>query len=171
VEYNGRAYIFLASAMTGKTTLTVYLINSGFSYITEDCVLIDKQTFTVYPYNCPIHLRVGGFEIIKQHGIAIHDIKLFDTPDNIRYVYMPSRYIKTSIPLGGIFFITRSEAENSITDMSASESIIELMKSSITIYNPTAEHIKQLSQLSRINCKRLIYRDMEYVKDIIIRGF
>lgn len=170
VEYGGQAYIFLAPTTSGKTTLTSYLINNGLCYITEDCILLDKQTFGVYPYPCPVHMRIGGLEVLKKYGITLPDIKLLDLHTDIRYVYTPSNCIKTLTPLGKIFFITRSKSENCVIDMNISENIMELMKSGMTTYQPTAQYIKLLAELARTSCKRLIYCDMEYVRDMIIKG-
>ena len=49
VECGGKAYVFLARSGAGKTTLCAYLTAHGFGYITEDCVLIDRETLRVYP--------------------------------------------------------------------------------------------------------------------------
>ena len=170
VEYNGNAYVFLAPTTSGKTTLTTYLTYNGCNYITEDCVLIDKQTFGVYPYPCPVHLRTGGVEVLQKYGITVPNVKILDTHAGLRYIYTPENCVKRLIPLGKIFFITRSETENRITNMAVSENIMELMKSGMTVYNPTAEHIRLMSKLAGTGCKALVYRDMEYVRDIIIKG-
>ena len=166
VERNGFVYIFLAPTATGKTTLVTYLINNGLGYVSEDCILLEKQNFTVYPYDCPIHLRMGGHEVLKEYKIDI-DVDIFDDPAGLRYVYTPDNSIKKQLPLGGIYFIERSETENYIVNMKSSESIIELMKSAMTPQQPSGEYVRLISRLSKIGCKRIIYRDMEYVRDII----
>lgn len=168
VEFNGYAYIFLAPTTTGKTTLTAYLTNSDFGYITEDCILIDRQTLTVYPYNCPVHLRSGGVEVLKKHGINIPQMQILVDPAGIRYVYTPNNYITDPLPLGRIYFIERSETDNHIAEMNITESMRELMKSPITVYPLSGEYIRLISTLAKTGCKRVIYRDMEYVRDIII---
>ena len=170
VEYNGYAYVFLAPTTSGKTTLTAYLISGGFNYITEDGILIDKKTFGVYPYPCPVHIRSGGFEVLKNHGIAIPNIKHLETHSGTRYIYNPDNCVKTLTPLGMIFFITRSETENNVINMTVSENIISLMKSAIADYRPSGEHIRLMTALAKNKCRRLIYRDMDYVKDIIMKG-
>jgi len=170
VEYGRRAYIFLAPTTSGKTTLTAYLTYKGFGYITEDTALVDKNTFEIYPYSCPIHLRTGGIEVLKKYGINIQDIKNFKTHAGTRHIYTPKNCVTTKIPFGRIFFIERSDTENRIIDISVNESVMELMKSGMTVYNPTAGHLKLISKLAGMGCKRLVYKDMEYVKDMIING-
>ena len=168
VEYNGYAYIFLAPTTTGKTTLTAYLTNDNFGYITEDCILIDRQTLTVYPYACPVHLRSGGVEVLQRYGITIPNMQIFGDPAGTRYVYTPSNCVTVPLPLGRIYFIERGETENRVTNMSTSASMIELMKSPITVYPLSGEYIRLISTLAKVGCKRVIYRDMEYIRDIII---
>ena len=170
VEYGGRAYIFLAPTTSGKTTLTAYLTHNGLGYITEDTAIVDKNTFEIYPYPCPVHLRAGGIDVLKKYGINIPDIKILETHAGTRHIYTPENCVTTKIPLGRIFFIERSESENRIIDIPVNESVMELMKSGMTVYNPTAGHLKLISKLAGMGCKRLIYKDMEYVKDMIING-
>ena len=50
VEYNDKAFLFIAPTTAGKTTLTGYLTSSGFGYVAEDCILIDRITYNVIPY-------------------------------------------------------------------------------------------------------------------------
>lgn len=168
VEYNGYVYVFLAPTTTGKTTLTAYLINYNFGYITEDCILLDKQTFKLFSYACPLHLRTGSLEVLQKYGINIANLKPLDDPAGIRYIYTPHNYGMESLPLGRIFFLKRSETENRITGMTSSESMIELMKASMTVTPPSSEYIRLIARLAKTGCKQIIYRDMEYVRDIII---
>ena len=167
VEYNGYVYIFLAPTTTGKTTLVTYLINNSFGYVTEDCVLLDKQTFKVYPYTCPIHLRAGGYEVLKRYGIHIA-VTAFGEPADIKYVYTPDNCVTEQLPLGRIYFIERSETENRVVEMNTAENMIELMKSTMTPQQPSSEYVRLIAKLAKIGSKRLIYCDMEYVRDILL---
>ena len=53
VEANGKAQLFLASTGAGKTTLTAYLAHRGYPYISDDCVLVDRDTLFVVPDAAP----------------------------------------------------------------------------------------------------------------------
>lgn len=170
VEHSGKAYLFLAPTLSGKTTLTSYLSSSGFGYITDDCVLLDRESFNVYPYNTPIHLRSGGLSVLEKNNAAPDALELLDDISMRRYVYTPKNCVTNNLPLGKIFFITRTEKENRQEDMNVTERMNALMKSPITDYTVTREYIKFISELSENDCKRLYYRDLNYVAEVLQNG-
>ena len=167
VEYKGKAYALAAVTTTGKTTLTTYLIHNGFNYITDDCVLINQTDFSVYPYCKSLHLREGGIEVLKNHSILPREMYHLKDKTIQRYIFTPDNCISKPIPLGGILFIKRSEVENSVSGISTAECINTLMRSPITYYKITSNYIRFVSQLSKINCKKVVYKDMEFVAEYI----
>ena len=80
VEWKGKGYLFLAATASGKTTLASYLTSQGFGYITDDCILLDRVDFQVYPCHTLLHLRDGGVDVLKlsflsaQAGVPIPKI-------------------------------------------------------------------------------------------------
>lgn len=167
IEYNGYSYVFLAPTTTGKTTLTAYLTHLRFGYITEDCVLVDKNNLVIYPYTCPIHLRWGGIDVLNKYGINIENLEFLDDPVSSRYVYTPKNSVQNSTPLKKIFFISRHKKENKIISMTASESVRALLQSSITVPQLTSDYIKSITDISKTGCSKLKYSDMEYVAKVI----
>lgn len=167
VEHNGGAHIFIASTTSGKTTLTAYLTAIGMGYITDDCVMLDRASMEVYPYTTPFHLRDGGVEVLKKYGICINDATLVEDRGLKRYVFTPKNCVKTLLKIAKIYFIERSESQNSITDISTSQAIQLLMKSPITPYKLSSEYIKLIARVAAIGCKSLVYSDMDFVKRII----
>jgi hypothetical protein len=170
VEWNGKAYLFLAGTFSGKTTLASYLTSSGFGYITDDCILIDRDSFEVYPYNCPIQLRDGGLEVLEKLGKVPPNLQFLDDAVIQRYIYTPQNCVTQPLPLGGIYFIELNEIENMIVDISTNEKMTELMKSPITNYAITPEYLKLIARLSQKVCGKLIYKDMEFVAKTIKAG-
>ncbi len=170
VEWEGKCYVFLASTTSGKTTLTSYLIHQGFGYLTDDCVLLDRNSYMVYPFSTPLHLRDGGLNVLKAYNALPNNLSELTEKDGIcRYVYTPKNTVECSIPLGEIFFLERNEAENAVIPMSANEKLTALLKSPITAYPITAEYLRFLSSLGKNYCKRLKYCDMNFVKEVITR--
>ena len=167
VEWNKKAYIFLAATTSGKTTLASFLTFSGFDYITDDCVLINKENLCIYPYNCPIHLREGGYSVLKQKNVITSDISIIYNDNTQRYIFTPKNCITNSLDIGGIFFIERTENINCVNNISTNESIVLLMKSPITTFDINVEYMKTIVSLSRCGCQFLQYKDMEFVRDII----
>lgn len=61
VGYNERALLFCGTQSTGKTTLITYLINCGYSYLTDDFALIEPATLRLRPVPGPIQLKQPFF--------------------------------------------------------------------------------------------------------------
>lgn len=167
VEWDGKAYVFLASTSSGKTTLTSYLCANDFGYITDDCVLLEREKFVVHPYNAPVHLRKDGFDVLKKHKVEPNEYQILHEFPAERYVYTPKNYVLNQLPIGCIFFIERTENENKLSEMTTNKRMSELMKSPITIYKVTSEYLRFISKLAKIDCKKLFYSDMAYVAKII----
>lgn len=164
----GKSYAFLGATTGGKTTLTSYLTSCGFSYLTDDCVLLDRQTLEVHPFATPLHLREGGVEVLKKYDALPNNLEILCENDEIaRYTYTPENSLENEAPLGEIFFIERTESENAVLTMSATEKLTALLKSPITVYPMTSDYLKFLSDLSKSYCKRLKYCDMNFVKEVI----
>lgn len=170
VEWQGEAYLFLAATTTGKTTLASYLIANGFGYVTEDCILIDRSTLRVHPCTAPVHLRGGGLNVLKSLGCAPENVVEFDDTAQLRYAFTPEKCITEPLPIGGIFFIERTEDENAVIPLSANEKVYGLMHSPITEYPVTGDYLRLLTRLSGKNCRRIRYCDMEYVAEVIRDG-
>ncbi len=168
VESNGKAYIFLAPTRTGKTTLVSYLSQKGFGYITEDCILLDRSSFEVYPFPMPVHLRDGGVEVLKRYDALPSNMRLLHENEEVcRYVYTPKSCVEKPCPLGEIFYIERTRSENVILPMTTSEKIINLMRSPITPYTICPEYLQLLAKVCARYGKILKYSDMDYVKEVI----
>ena len=170
VEWDGKAYVFLASTSSGKTTLTSYLCANGFSYITDDCVLLEREHLRIHPYTAPVHLRKDGFDVLKKYKVEPVEYQILHEFPAERYVYTPKNCVLDQLPIGCIFFIERTENENRLSEMSVNNRMSELMKSPITTYKVTTDYLRFISKLAKTNCKKLYYYDMAYVTEIIKNG-
>ena len=170
VEWQGRAYLFLASTTSGKSTLTSYLTSKGFGYIAEDCILLDRTSFEIHPYPTPIHLRDGGLDVLKRCYAEPHRFEIMNDQSLRRYVYTPSNCVDVPVALEKVFFINRTDSENCVLPMNTTSRIMALMKSPITPYPVTSEYLKFLSRLSSQDCFTLNYCDMDFVAEVIQNG-
>lgn len=162
VAYKERAFIFTASTNTGKTTLTAFLSLNGFEYVTDDCVLIDMQNQDVYPYHKPIHLREGGFQVLKKYNAEPSDYKYIDIQSLQRYIFTPFAVSKDVLKISELFFIERTNDVNSITKIAAFDAMRRLMESPIKPYKLTSDYLRFLQSISK-KSKLLQYSDMNYV--------
>ena len=171
VEYNEKAHLFLAASTTGKTTLCSYLVEHSMGYITDDCILIDRENFLVYPCTVPIHLRSGGVSILRRNHVALPNIKiLMESGFEPRFTYVPQKCVSSPLPIERIYFISRSDSENHLSDMATTHRMTELLRSPITNYPVDGNYLRLISRLAKLNCKKLVFSDLNYVKDVICHG-
>jgi hypothetical protein len=52
-----KALLLPAESGAGKSTLTAALVLSGFSYLSDDIVIVDQDTYHIWPFSKPIMLR------------------------------------------------------------------------------------------------------------------
>lgn len=169
VEWAGECYLLLSKTGGGKTTLTTYLSNYNFGYLTDDCILLDRDKFDVHPCAMPVHLRRGGVDILKKHGVFLDNIKfLTDSPWFERYVYDPPLRIEKPIPLRRIFFIERTTNKNELIELSSLHRAKKLLEAPIIPYEMNSEYLKFISKLVTHDCKVIRYSDMNFVKECII---
>ena len=167
IACNGHSCLFLGATTSGKTTLTSYLTSQGFGYITDDCILLNRETFTISPCTTPLHLRSGGLEVLRKYSCIPDTLEFLDEETFPRYVYTPDNCVTVPLPLGRIFFITRTEQVNRLEDMGMTERITALMKAPIVEYPVDSSYLRFLTRLAKVPCNRLLYCDMNYVKEIL----
>lgn len=170
VEHAGGAYVFLAATTSGKTTLTTFLTQKGFCYLTDDCVLIDRETLEVYPYTTPIHLRAGGVEVLRQSKSCPTSLEHIQDPGFERWTFTPTNCVEKPSPLKQIFFLQRTENENGVISLNTNEIFSRLLKSPIIEYPVTAEYLKIISRLAAAGAYELRYKDMSFAEEVLRNG-
>ena len=165
VEANGKAHLFLAKTGMGKTTLTAYLTKQGYSYVNDDCILINMNTLYVVVDSSSLHLRPESISVLNHYGYEISGTEV-KTEGIHRIVYTPQCTKSDFLPIGNIFFLERSQSENFCQPMPKEKAVQQLMESLIS---PKANDINRLKCAIRLAeyCKRLVYSDMQYVADLL----
>lgn len=164
IEYNKTAIIFVAPTMGGKTTLTTYLTLNGYGYITDDCVLVRKSDFQVFPCTTPLHLRRKGVDVLQANKLFIKGLEEDSALE--RLIYKPKNCIVEPLPLNSIYFIKHSK-ENMIFKMTFEEKIECLLKAPITNYNIDSKYFDFIFKISQFPCQRINYSELEFVEEVI----
>ena len=168
LEYNRKAFLFLAPTTGGKTTLACFLSHRGLGYISDDCILINKDNLLVTPQILPMQLRESCLPVLKNHMICPQNFKeLSGHRLQRRYLFSPSNCIEQALPIEKIFFINRSQYQNSIQKLDCYQSIHYLMFAAMTNYAISSDYINFLGKLSKKECYKLQYSSMEFVEEII----
>lgn len=162
VAARGKAYLFAAATTTGKTTLTAYLLHEGFSYLSDDCLLISNQDLTLSPTANTLHLRRGGRDILCELNALPPYLRLVADPGMERFVYTPPTDNKRLYPIGGIYLIARSET-NQCRPLSQTEAMPMLMKNAMIPERLSSDRLRFWLSLAAQPVYRLAYRDLSYV--------
>ncbi|MFC1491783.1 hypothetical protein ACFLQ0_04265 [Nitrospinota bacterium] len=62
VEREGEAIIFLGKSYSGKSTLTMHLLRSGFRLLSDEVVLVDPETLKLRPFPRNLLVRQGALQ-------------------------------------------------------------------------------------------------------------
>ena len=167
VAAQGKAQVFLAATTSGKTTLTAYLTARGAPYLTDDCVLLGRADRLIHPCATPLHLREGALSVLDSCGIS-PPYRYVDDGELQRYAFVPEIVQEDPIPLGNLYFLSRSEApENRLEPIPQTQAVQLLMQSVMPGYRITGAYLRLLAGLAEARCFRLIYNDMAFVEACI----
>jgi len=164
------ARLLLAPTTGGKTTLTCYLTQKGLDYITDDCILIHKDTLQVHPYPEPLHLRKESLAVLSDHHISPEYFTQFEKLNEAtfpRYVNTPSNCAMNPIQIHSIYFLERTDSRNALQAMSTTARVSALLQAPIIDYPINASHIQFMTHLAKYPCYKLYYSDMHYVLNIL----
>lgn len=91
VAKDGRATLLLASTTSGKSTLTAFLWQAGYEYITDDEIFISCKDIQLKPVRKNLSLRQGGYDLLGSLFEIVH--KIFDGKTNT-YIIEPKEKLK-----------------------------------------------------------------------------
>ena len=167
IEYHNEAYVFLAPSTGGKTTLTSYLCERDFGYVTDDFTIIDKESLSIIPTNKPIHLRLKSLFLLN--NTYNFKIKTYNLDDGFtkRFIYQPNNICVESIPIRSIYFLKRNNETNKISKVPNVEKPINLLKSLMFSKN-VANDVLSINKLSKYPCYILEYSDLGFVEKLIL---
>lgn len=164
IEAGGKAWLFLASTGTGKTTLITYLASRGYTYINDDRIFINHNSLQCVAHVTPVHLRPESIPILENSGCYIRG-ELLEIETIRRIVHMPKTVAVEDMPIGGIYFITRCDDGNSCTPLSGGEAVQRLMQNLLTSLGGSAS-LHCAVKLARY-CRELNFSQLSYVYDLL----
>ena len=165
VLHRGKAYIFAASTGAGKTTLSAYLSNSGFAYISDDEIHIDMTSLCVHAAPKPLHLREDSVAILKHYGINI-TAPVTEKDSFRRVVYLPDHFVQGDFPIGRLYFKQRSTVDTVCKPIPPREAVQLIIGNLITPEVDMSSCLRCAIQLAP-KCRQLIYSDLRYVREVI----
>lgn len=151
----GKSILLIGASMAGKTSLNMFLCKNGFSYLSDDIAIINKNLKTV---SMPIPVKI-------RHGI------IYDDPTFNRYTLYKNNELKVlgsfnsktteaTYDVAGVIFLNRGY-DIRIEEMSPSELATGLIKNYFDIISMSTQ-IKFTSKLAaQVKGFRLFYNNLD----------
>lgn len=165
LEWKGKGIVIIAPSGMGKTTLSMYLINHGFKYISDDYVVITKDGKCAQNIVTPMRLRQGGINVLKKENICFSKpLKQTFYGNKERYIYIPrDNQISQdkNIPIKLITYIQRDALHCESKKMSKIELFNCLLSNSAVSKSSNTIFIRKYAKMLDINSAFIQYNDFK----------
>jgi hypothetical protein len=105
VALDGRVAVLVAPSGTGKSTLALALVDSGFSYLSDELAPLDFRTMTVHPYAHALCLKSPPPQPYRLPPGTLDTGGRFHIP----VAALSAATVKEPLPLAAIVFIQRRQ--------------------------------------------------------------
>lgn len=165
VSYGNKCILFIAPTLQGKTTLCTQMVQNGFTYLSDDLIIIDRRC-NIYPFPVPIKLRKN--KNIDTLGFSNNFIK-FDNKDNIILTYKAKKDTQTIYIPSNIFLLSRDENSNNlIAEKSTPISSLNMLIRNAAYIDNIENHLYISKKLSEsINIINMTYNNYNQIVDYI----
>lgn len=163
IANHGSAHLFLAHTNSGKSTLAAMLLYRNYQVLTDDVVVIEKQTGLLIPVITPIRLRDGGKRILLREIKQSISFANMTIGEEERFLIAPTKSVNANYPIKSIMF-SRFGTNNCCRHLeSYAEILATLMGSSMNSQVFTPEDISAFRTLTKIDSYYIEYTNTSYV--------
>ena len=135
--YRGSAVVFPGAWGRGKSTLVTNLCENGWTYLSDDIIPIDLNSFKVIPFlNSPTIRENSGQEMPLHRIVELQKIEID---------LKQERLCREPMPIGAIVFPIYSHGSSArIVPYSPAATVLELLKSCMNFENHREEAVRHL---------------------------
>jgi hypothetical protein len=170
VKKNNKAYLILGDSGAGKSTLTALLCASGYRFIGDDLILMDKE-FNIYDNPAALSVKENSWNIVSKYHEEISAISESNRKKgNIKMKYLPLHLIQNNTPkkhkISALIWVNyKSKLKTQLKPLSSFDVCSKLIPD--TWVNPELNY-PELFAHWLINSKgfQLSYSDFSSVKNI-----
>ena len=153
VGWKGRCLLLPGKTGAGKTTLTAWLVNRGFSYLTDELVYIARDSTRVHALTRPLHVKAGGMAALQRLGLGEQASKMVAGPGAT--LVPPGALAEatgpTTPPVAAIVFPHhRYGARLRVTPLSSGQTGLALMTCLVNARNLPANGLSQVADLAKL---------------------
>ncbi len=159
----GKEAIVLAGAcQKGKTTLTAYLIQRGWEYLSEDITAIDVQMGAVYGLPSALSLKQGSWDLLSADFPEIETLTVYEKfGSKIRYL-PPPKYEIGPRSFGFLFAVDFDpNATHSCQELPPLETLESLVSGDSWISSASDHLMFFLGLLENVPAYRLTYKTLD----------
>ena len=161
VAKDGKATLLLASTTSGKSTLTAFLWQAGYEYITDDEIFITCKDLMVQPIRKNLSLRQGGFDLLGTAFEKVH--KVFDGKTNT-YIVIPEEKLRyESYGIEKVVFLAGYGSEEPyFVKLEPRDAFLRLLKGQLSSKNSEGNVAEKYSILTKLaqNTYEMRYSDL-----------
>jgi hypothetical protein len=165
VESGGMGLVFPGIMEAGKTTLVAGLVRSGFGYLTDEAVAIDRESLLIQPYPKPLSLDPGSWplfpELEPQADLATDEYKASEWQVPIGAIRPGA--LGRSCPVGVVVF-PRYEpgADAALEPLGRAEALVELAQNTFKFPDRSRDTLDLLAEVVRpAACYRLTTGELD----------
>lgn len=137
---------------TGKSTLTMHLLNAGFGYATDDIVIIDPDGAIQGAPFAPT-LKSTAWPLVSSFRPDVNGVAVHDRPDGqvVRYLSVEADVRQSAILVNWIVFLERASdcKTPTLTELSEIETIKQIVSASFATHGKlTSEGFRTLKTMA-----------------------
>lgn len=168
VSINNKSVLLLGESNAGKSTTSMYLLKKGYQYITDDKAVININNHSIMLFDRPIHLRLGGIELLKnKYGMDLNTKKI-DYFNNFRYIYYVNQK-KFEIPsIEYLAILKRNDkGVNIINELSGLDAFESILKNCYCSNNMSENVVKVFKLVANIKVINIKYSELHYLENML----
>lgn len=161
VSWRGRGVLLGGLAGSGKSTLTVHLVEQGFDYATDERVAV-RSDLRLVPFTRPISLAEGSFPVLahldpRRTGAGSASARLWHVPASA----VRAGSVRTDLSPVALVFVQREERPGAeLTPLHPVEAVRLLLSDSADAARFGAAAVPLAARLcASLQCGRLVFGD------------
>ena len=174
VKKGDQAVILSGFSGKGKSTLTTYLVQKGFSLISDDLAVLESESAGVMATPYAISLKEDTWDLLSRHLPKVASLKPWEIYGESLKFYMPSGASTENNPSSPIkkallvFINYENGAETQVEPMTPVDALGKIIGIGAWISHKE-DHLKKLmAWLESTPAYELTYPDLESAKEIIL---
>ncbi|MGE3782198.1 MAG: PqqD family peptide modification chaperone [Alphaproteobacteria bacterium] len=163
-----------AAAGSGKSSLTVALVDHGFLYFSDEIALIEPGTFRVPPVPLAMCIKDSGWDLISRYYPQLLSLPVHVRIDEkvIRYIPPPPNTLKgAAVPVSHIIFPRYDrDAETRLEPIDRSAALGRLMGECLALRQRLdRENVRELvCWIAGIECYELTFSCLDAARQLIV---